>query len=252
MKKPLSKTAIVTGLNGTLAPKMADVLLENGYEVVAWDRKRVPLENISKINDFLDEQQPELLCHLAMGDKNWAQKLAIETFNRNIKFLFTSTAMVFNHEPDGPHEVSDQRTALDDYGRGKVECEDRIIDCNPNAVIARIGWQIDWNVVGNNMFCQLTNNHQRDGFIEASDKWIPACSMMSDTCRAMFGLLKGGHRGVFHVDSNSYDKLNFAELVYKISAKHQLGWNIKVTSNYVHDQRLLDPRVKIPNISNHL
>ena len=45
----------------------------------------------------------------------------------DLPFLFTSTAMVFDHEPDGPHRPADPRTARDDYGRMKIASEDAVL-----------------------------------------------------------------------------------------------------------------------------
>lgn len=246
------KSAIVTGVNGTLAPVLVAKLKQQGINVTAWDRHQVPPGDIDAVRYFLDKQKPNMLYHLAMGDAAWAKTLAIETARRNIKLLFTSTAMVFNHVPDGPHLVCHRRTALDDYGQGKIACEDVIMEFNPNAIIARIGWQIAWSEGGNNMFAHLVKTHDENGFICASETWFPACSLMTDTCEGLCRLIENGAQGVYQLDSNRHDKLSFAEIVQRINDKHALNWQIKVDESYVHDQRLPDERIEIPNISNHL
>lgn len=102
------------------------------------------------------------------------------------------------------------------------------------------------------MFHALKQMHKAQGKIQASRLWIPATSMMTDTCDAMLSLLKAGQTGIFQLDSNRYDALNFAQLVTAINNKFQLGWHVETTEDYRHDQRLPDDRVKIPNISSHL
>lgn len=245
-------SAIVTGVNGTLAPVLVEKLKQNGVETTAWDRALVPPDDIDSIRAFLDKVQPDVLCHLAMGNANWAEMLAKETSLRNIKLLFTSTAMVFDHVPNGPHKINDTRTAKDDYGRDKIACEDRILSNNPNALIVRIGWQIAWTHFGNNMFAHLQKSHAENGFIDASEAWYPACSLMTDTCDAIFNLMAARKSGLYQLDSNRLNKLSFADIVRRISDKHSLNWNVRVNQDYVHDQRLLDERIEIPCISNHL
>ena len=113
-----------------------------------------------------------------MGDAGWAGLLAEETHKRDCKLLFTSTAMLFDSEPNGPHHVTEVRIAKDDDGQGKIRCEDNILRNNPNATIVRKRWQIDWEAGGNNMFSHLKKTHDENGVIGASECWYPACSLM--------------------------------------------------------------------------
>lgn len=248
----MSKRVIVTGLNGTLAPVLAAKLQKLGFEVVPWDRKNVPPENPQACEAFISEVNPTYVCHLAMGDADWAASLAQITSKLNIPLLFSSTAMVFDQHPNGPHQVADLRTAKDDYGKGKIACEDVIKHYNSQALIVRIGWQIDWQSDGNNMFASLKQMQQKQGKIQASKAWVPATSMMTDTCDAFIQLLQQGKTGTYQVDSNRNDALTFAQLVTLIKQKFNLDWVVQVTEDYEHDQRLPDPRLKIPNISSHL
>lgn len=245
-------SVLITGMNGTLAPVLAERFRQQGLEVHSWDRSQVAPDDESACREYIADLDPEYLCHLAMGDTRWAALLARSTAQLNIPMLFTSTAMVFDHQPDGPHGVEHARTAKDEYGKGKIACEDVIRQSNPDALIVRIGWQCDWEIQGNNMFHALKEMHKAQGKIQASHLWIPATSMMKDTCDAMLSLLETRQSGVFQLDSNRYDALNFAQIVCAISNKFQLGWHIEVTEDYCHDQRLPDKRVKIPNISSHL
>ena len=159
---------LVTGLNGTLAPHVAQAVQAAGGRVVGWDRKLVDPEDANATADWLALQTPSAIVHLAMGSPAWAAGLARYAAERGIPFVFTSTAMVFHHQPDGPHAVGDERSAQDDYGRYKMRCEDAILAANPAAMIVRIGWQIDALQPGNNMLMALDGWQQRDGHVAAS------------------------------------------------------------------------------------
>ena len=152
---PNTSPILITGLKGSLAPRAAQAARQRGYVVAAWDRSAVPPDVPAAGDAFLAQLQPHAILHLATGNEAWAEQLATYAAQQGIAFVFTSTAMVFDHVPDGPHAVDDARTAKDDYGRSKIRSEDAVLAANAAAMVARIGWQIDPEVVGNNMLRAL-------------------------------------------------------------------------------------------------
>lgn len=244
--------AIITGLNGTLAPVLATTLKQHDFEVVAWNREDVPTDNEAAMVEFLEQVTPDWICHLGMGDPNWAQFLGSYCQEQQIGFLFTSTAMVFHHEPDGPHYATDKMTAQDDYGRYKIHCENAINAVCPHAIIARIGWQIGSGRGGNNMIETLYRMVEKDGKIGASTRWIPATSYMTDTCEVLWQLMKYQQYGTYHIDSNTQEALTFFEIVTRLKARLGTDWVVEPNENYIHDQRLLDDRISVPSLSERL
>ena len=185
----------------------------------------------------------------------WAALLADHANAHGIPLLFTSTAMVFDHQPDGPHGVDDERTARDDYGRGKMACEDAIRAACPGAAIARLGWQIDAHASGNNMLAELDRWQARDGRVVASARWTPACSFMADTCEALLSLIEGRHAGTVHLDSNAGDAWRFDRLVRALKTRFARDWIVEADdsdSAYAHDQRLVGGAVTLPPLSSRL
>lgn len=235
---------LITGLNGTLAPHLARVARTHSHEVIGWDRNTVSPDDPEASEVFLHDMQPDAIAHLGFGSEDWAARLAAWAATHDRAFVFTSTAMVFDHMPDGPHHVNDERTAKDDYGRYKIRCEDAIRAANPRACIARIGWQIDASeggtASGNNMLAMLDQQQANDGRIRASTAWRPACSFMSDTAAALIQLIEQRAEGVVHLDSNADTALNFYELVESLKTRFaRSAWVIEAHTEYVHDQRLL-------------
>jgi dTDP-4-dehydrorhamnose reductase len=245
---------LITGLNGTLAPHLARIAREHAHEVIGWDRGAVSPDDAAAGETFLHNAQPDAIAHLGFGAEAWAARLAAWASTNNAAFVFTSTAMVFDHVPDGPHRVNDERTAKDDYGRYKIRCEDAIRAVNPAACIARIGWQIDIDdegqAKGNNMIASLDAEQARDGRIRASTRWRPACSFMSDTAVALLQLIEQKLTGTFHLDSNAADALDFHSIVHALRLRFARdSWRIEANEEYVHDQRLLpadDAVVRLP------
>jgi dTDP-4-dehydrorhamnose reductase len=236
---------LVTGLSGTLAPHVARALRSRGHEVLAWDRDALDpnAADAPAVHRHLESLGVSGICHLGMGAEQWAGAMAGFAAQRGMPFVFTSTAMVFDASSGGPHRVGDARTARDDYGRYKMRCEDAVLAANSSAAIARIGYQIDWDKPeGNNMVAHLLQQ-AASGPIRASVAWVPATSVMADTAAALADLVELARSkqgaGVHHLDSNASDAWTYPQIVAAVSRKLGVSWNVEVTREYVHDQRLL-------------
>jgi dTDP-4-dehydrorhamnose reductase len=245
-------TTLVTGLNGTVAPVLREVLEGSGSPCVGWDRAAVSPDDPQAVRAHLDALDPATVCHLALGAESWAVELAAWCARRGRPFLFTSTAMVFDHEPDGPHRPGDERTARDEYGRYKIRCEDGIRAVHGEAIVARIGWQIDTRRGGNTMF-EALSAQAGEGVIRASQRWIPATSFLEDTAQALHALLALGVGGTFHVDGNAESAWDYCRIARALCARYgDPSWRIEPCDDYAHDQRLLDERLEVRPISARL
>jgi len=244
---------LITGLSGTLAPRLASVAVRRGGEVVGWNRTLVDPEDAEASLAWLESTRPDVLFHLATGSSGWCGRLSRFAANCAIPFVYTSSAMVFDHDPPGPHHIDSERTAKDDYGRYKVACEDAILKENSAAVVARIGWQIDPSQSGNNMLQALDQMQIRDGHVAASKVWLPACSFMEDTATALIDLAHRPSPGVIHLDSNAEEGHSFVEVVKSLKQRFERrDWIIREHANYKHDQRLVGGAERMPPLSHRL
>lgn len=244
---------LVTGLRGTLAPVLARRAQALGHEVLGWRRDEVAPDDAAAGDAWLRRVRPDAIAHLGMGSEDWAARLAAHAARRGIPFLFTSTAMVFHHQPDGPHGVADERNAQDPYGQYKRACEDAVRAACPAACIARLGWQIDPRQPGNNMLMALDQWQASGGEVRASRSWRPACSFMEDTAAALAGLLLRPMAGVIHIDSNADEGHDFLRIVLALKqAFGREGWRVTATDEYVHDQRLAGGAQRVPALSARL
>ena len=239
---------LITGMNGTLAPRLAEAARAVGHTVVGWDRAAVNPDDEKLAGAWLSAQSVDAIAHLGMAPARFAGWLA----SRCPNFLFTSTVMVFDHQPDGPHDVADERTAKDDYGRYKIACEDAVLQASQTPVIARIGWQIDPTQPGNNMLRALDEWQQRDGHVAASRAWTPACSFMADTAAALLGLIERPLPGVHHLDSNADEAWRFDELARALARQFGRDWRVQAHDDYRHDQRLVGGPSGLPPLSARL
>jgi dTDP-4-dehydrorhamnose reductase len=242
---------IVTGINGTVAPVLGRELATRSHSVIAWDRSAVPPDDGAACEQFIDALQPEALCHLATGSAAWAEMLARECAAAGIRFLFTGSVSVFSIAQHGPFTVDVEPQPTDDYGRYKLECEQRILAVNAQAVVARIGWQIADRAGSNNMVDYLTRTNAAAGAIDASENWQPACSFLPDSAAALTELLFDRNAcGIYHVDGNP--GLSFFEIATRLNERHGRAWKVRRVAEPNWNQRMIDARVRVTPISERL
>ena len=167
-----------------------------------------------------------------------------------IKFLFTSSVSVFSHQQHGPFGVDVQPAATDDYGAYKIECEQRVRQANPQALIARLAWQIGTAPGSNNMIDFLHRTMQVSGKIEASTNWYPACAFLEDTADAVYRLIDTYEPGTYHLDGNP--GLTFHQIVTGLNRLHGEQWSVVPTTAPVQNNRMLDDRITIKPITARL
>jgi len=242
--------ALVTGMNGTVAPVVAERLRREGFEVVAWDRAEVPPDDAGAVRDFVARTRPDWLVHAATGSPDWTATLAVECARASIGFLHTSSASVFSGRGTGPRSLDAEPDATDDYGRYKIECERRVARANPYALVVRIGWQIGERPGGNNMLTYLADAQARDGSVRASTRWFPACSFLTDTADALTDLMARRAEGLYQADGNP--GMTFFEIATALNRMQGEPWTVVASDEPVLDHRMVDSRVRIASVTNRL
>ena len=241
--------AVITGMNGAVAPNVAAFFSKQGVEVVTFDRTKIDIHNDASISAFLKQENPDFFLHLATGPAEWAESSARICGDQGIRFLFTSTVSVFSEQGSGPYTVESTPNAEDNYGKYKRDCEARVVAANPDVLIARLGWQIGRAAGSNNMFDFLTRTMAENGQIEASESWYPSCSYMEDTGQTLFDLATGHPSGLYLVNSNRSS--TFFEIVNGIN-KSVGSWKVVPGVAPSRDDRMFDNRVKIVSIEDKL
>ena len=234
----------MTGTSGTVAPRFARAAESAGHQIVPWLRARVSPDDPHACQRFLDEQRPDAIVHAAFGPESWAGLLAGHALGGNLPYVFTSTTMVFAVRPNGPYTISSPRTATDDYGAYKIRCEDAIWAANPDAMVARLGYQIDPDGLGNNLVAHTDAQQASDGSVRASRRWIPACAFLDDTASALLTLVCDPQPGLHHLDANALTAWSHARILHRLAGALGRSWQVIETDEPDHDQRLIDsPRI---------
>lgn len=238
--------AIITGMNGTVAPYAATKLKQENYEIIPWDRQKVSTENDDEIRNFIVNENPDLFFHIALGSPEWAGKCAKICFENKIKFLFTSTVDVFGNQQKGPFETTIKAFPESDYGKSKLKTENIISEVNPEAFIVRLGWQIGYKPGSNNMIDFLEKKATEEGVINASSKWIPSCSFLDDTADTLYNIISSKNPGLYFLNSNF--EMSFFEIVNNLKVILKKEWEIKKDDSFVFDNRMIDKRINIINL----
>ena len=240
--------ALVTGMNGTVAPALAQALAKAGYAIVPWDRSVHPVDNPEAVRVFIRCEKPDLFCHAAMGGPDWAEWAARTCAEDRVPFLYTSSVSVYAAAQSGPFAIRDIPLPDDDYGRYKLECERRVRAAHPAAHIARLGWQIGSAPGGNQMVDYLDRAFKEKGQIDASTRWFPGCSFLPDTAESLVKTLKLPP-GLYHLDGNP--GLNFFEIASGLNRLLGNPWKVVSVAGLVQNHRMLDPRVPVASIARH-
>ncbi len=238
--------AIFTGMNGTVAPFVANYFSEKGYEVIAYDRNIVSTENEREIEPFILRHQPKILLHFAMGSIEWTKNLSLICSKKQIEFVYISTVSVFSNENRGPHTIDSIPDADDDYGRYKRMSESVVLNNHTSPYIIRLGWQIGYGKGQNQMIDFLYRKMAEEGEIKASSLWYPATSFLQDTASAIYQIVHELKPGLYHVNSN--DQYTYYEIVQYLS-KIYAELTVVETKDFNADHRMIDERVKIRKLS---
>lgn len=234
--------ALITGMNGTVAPVVANYYKAMGYDVVAYDRSILSIHNYDEVYEFIKKTQPKVLLHLALGPITWSQMLAKITKELNITLVYISSVSVYSNDQKGPFVVSDSPNPIDDYGLYKLNTEKAILSIYPEAYIMRIGWQIGESAGSNNMVDFFQKQMDTQGYIDASSRFFPSCSFIEDTAEAIFNVVSNHLPDTYLVNSNH--KHSLFEIATYLKKWHPL-FKIKETYDFTYDNRMFDVRVPI-------
>ncbi len=258
------KRVLVTGANGTIGRPLVARLSAAGAHVTAWDRRLTSPLDPDHGRLFVTSLRPHVIFHLAVAseqthvvdearkiNRDWPIWLAEAAEEIRAKMVFTSTAMVFSSDASGPFSLDAKPDSPNGYGYEKRRAEQEIAERAPNAVTVRLGWQID-EALGlgtNNMVDNLARQIEDRGRIKASTRWLPACSFLSDTVDALIGFAERPG-GLYMLDAN--EGWTFHDIALALAHRTGRGWTVEPTDDFVHDQRLIDPRVRVPSLREHL
>ena len=235
---------LITGLHGTVAPVVATHAALEGHIVVPLDRDLIDIDNEQVLDNFIKEVNPDFIFHIGMGSIVFTRFLVRAAKKYHIKFLYTSTVMVFDGNGQGPFDPSIIPTPISEYGKYKYESEQVILDTLKDAYIVRLGWQIGNNTTGNQMIAQLKQEYLEKGYNEASEQVYLACSFITESAKAILSIIKE-KPGIYHVDQNHH--LSMADILRYLKSIHP--WiTPKIIKSQPYNNQMKDDKLTIQSL----
>lgn len=241
--------ALITGMNGTVAPALARCLEAAGHEVIAWNRLQVAIDDFDAIRQFIASVQPDCFFHVATGDPEWARMVAAACTAFGVRFIFTSSVSVYAHTQHGVFTPDIMPEPNDDYGRYKLECEQLVRAANPQAIIARLAWQIAPATDQNTMMRYFKQQVEESGTIKASVNWYPACAFLEDTAASLMQLAVEYPAGLYHLDANP--GWNFYEIASHVNRLYATQWQVDAVDQPAQHNLMHDPHIQMRSIVEH-
>ena len=253
---------LVTGLRGTVGRALEVQLRGDGHQVIGWDRAAVPIDRYDAMDRFVAETAPDIVVNLAIASQptgrdreswlvnyDWPSELAWICRQREIRFVHTSTVMVFSPAATGPFTIESTPDADHGYGLEKRLAEARVFHQDPKATVVRLGWQIGEAAGSNNMIDYLDRQARAHDHVAASSRWRPACSFLPDTAAALARVLTAPP-GLYQLDAN--ERHSMFEIASALSENHGRRWRIVEATEPEQDQRMLDPRLAVAPLARRL
>ena len=249
---------LITGLRGTVGRALEARLRADAHEVIGWNRDAVPIDNYDAMDRFVADVAPDAIVNLAIASQptgrdneqwvvnhEWPSELAWIARQRGIRFLHTSTVMVFAGQ--GPFTVDSIPDTPDGYGCHKRLAEARIHAQNPDAIVVRLGWQIGEAPGSNNMIDYFDRQVREIGHVTASACFLPACSFLPDTADALARAL-AAPPGLYMIDGN--EGWSHARIARALAPR--FGWTVEETLEPARDERMIDPRLGVASLKTRL
>jgi dTDP-4-dehydrorhamnose reductase len=99
------------------------------------------------------------------------------------------------------------------------------------------------------MAAWMARQVEAHGHVEASTRWLPACSFLADTAAALVAAADA-RAGLYLVDSNG--GWTFYDVACALAAHLGRPWRVVPTHAFAFDQRMQDARLGVPSLSERL
>jgi dTDP-4-dehydrorhamnose reductase len=220
-----ARPVLVTGASGTLGSAFARLCARRGLAFRALSRHELDITDRAAAERIVRETGAWAVINAAgyvrVDDAErdveecrrlnvtGADALARACAAHGIPLVAFSSDLVFDGARRAPYVESDRVAPLGVYGRTKAECEERVLDVHPSALVVRTAaffgpWD-DWNFLTRTLASLALGVP-----VDAADDLIVSPTYVPDLVHATLDLLIDGERGIWHLANAG--EITWAEL----------------------------------------
>ena len=150
---------LVTGASGFLGSRIVREYADR-YRILAPSHEKLDLSDEGRVQRYLKKNRPQIVVHCAaVSDTGWCQQYPAQSRSINVqgtehlaracaaagsKLIFCSSDQIyFGSEAPGPHGEEEAVQPAGEYGRQKLEAEERCLALCPETVCLRLCWMYD-------------------------------------------------------------------------------------------------------------
>lgn len=206
---------LITGANGQIGSELQGLLRDReDVDAIFLDRKQLPLEQTSIIQDILGMYQPDIIIHAAAYtavDKAESEPELVDAVNHlasaeiaqycrlsGTKLLALSTDYVFDGRSSTPLKEDAPTSPLNVYGLTKWKGEQAIQKWAPDSIIIRTSWV--YSTYGNNFVKTMMRLMNERRTLSVVDDQIGSPTYARDLAQAVVDIIcaETWHRGIYH------------------------------------------------------
>ncbi len=223
---------LLTGSRGQLAQELAEVLPEQGHEVVVLPRSELDVADAEAVQQAIEANSPELVINAAaytnvdgcetetglaysvnaLGPRNLAQ--ACE--RQGCELLHVSTNYVFDGKDKRPYEPFDPPNPISAYGRTKLAGEEYVKHLTSRWYIVRSAGVYGR---GHNFVRTMLRLGTKRDLLKVKDDEFISPTYARDLAEGIVEVVKGRHYGLYHLtNAGSCSWYEFAREIFRLAS----------------------------------
>jgi dTDP-4-dehydrorhamnose reductase len=236
---PGTKRILVIGAKGMLGKDLVKVLhsrlntkQRSDWEILEWDIDELDIRDGKRTVTLIESYYPETIINVAgytnvdgcesNEEKAFAinaegmKHVALGAHRCRAKVVYLSTDYIFDGKKKEPYLEDDPPNPLNVYGRSKWKGEQYVRELVENGLIVRTQWL--YGKYGNNFVTSILNQAREKKALSIVNDQIGSPTYTVDLSEAIFVLLQGDTRGVFHVaNRDTCSWYTYGQTILKLS-----------------------------------
>lgn len=229
---------LITGANGRLANAFKRICRVRGIPCRLFARSDLDIASSSSVTNALNVVQPWAVinaagyAHIDEAESNAEQCqrdnvegpaiLAAACLKADIPFVTFSSDQVFDGKQRTPYSESDSVNPPGVYGKAKAECERRVLNSHPDALVVRTSdffspWD-DYNFVG---ICRHVLHSRKPCIIPDG---VVSPTYLPDLVHACLDLLIDRASGIWHLAGHG--EISWADLVEEVACRSGMATSL--------------------------